>query len=303
MLRVGTRGSALARWQSARVMQRLRSAHPGLSVEERVCVTQGDLDRDTPLSHFAGPGVFTNTLSRALVDGEIDMAVHSLKDLPLVDEDGVTTAALTERGDPREALLSRRGLALSELPREAIVGTSSRRRAAQLRALNKDWHISDLRGPVGDRVEQLHRGNYDAIVLAVAGLDRLGLRDAITQVLPFATMLPAPGQAALAVQCRADDADTLRALRLIDDERIRVAVTVERAFLRALGAGDDAPAGAYAAVTRGRFPRLYLQTIALTHNGVILARTRDVVPLGNAARLGEIAAHHARAQAVSAVNA
>ncbi len=246
-LTIGTRGSALARWQTDWVLARLREAWPDLDCQTpKVFTTSGDRILDMPLPEIGGKGLFTEELENALRGGEIDLAVHSLKDLPVDDMPGLTLGAICIRADVRDVLISRSGWTLASLPPGARVGTSSLRRSAQLLAARHDLTLLPLRGNVDTRVRKVRQGEYDAIVLAAAGVLRLGLSEHITEYLPFDVMLPAPGQAALAAQCRTDDAATVGLLTAIDDADSRAAVTAERAFLWSLGGGCSAPVAAYA---------------------------------------------------------
>jgi hydroxymethylbilane synthase len=245
---LGTRGSALARAQAERVAALLAAAWPGLECEALPIVTQGDRTQSSgePLPEIGGKGLFTAELEQALRDGGIDLAVHSLKDLPTEEPVGIALGAVCLREDVRDCLVARDGLTLAELPAGAVVGTSSLRRAAQLRALRPELEIRSIRGNVDTRVRKVREGEYDAAVLAAAGIRRLGLEEIVTEWLPAETMLPAPGQGALAVQCRAGDEPALALLEAIDDPSTRAATTAERAFLRELGAGCTAPVAAYA---------------------------------------------------------
>jgi hydroxymethylbilane synthase len=245
-LTIGTRGSALARWQTDWVRARLQTAWPDLECQTRLFTTSGDRILNKPLPEIGGKGLFTEELENALRNGEIDLAVHSLKDLPIDDAPGLTLGAIPVREDARDVLISRNGWTLDTLPRGARVGTSSLRRSAQLLALRPDLTLLPLRGNVDTRIRKAMNGEYEAIVLAAAGVLRLGLGEHITEYLPFEVMLPAPGQGAMAVQCRADDASVLELLRPLDDPTPRAAVTAERAFLKALGGGCSAPVAAYA---------------------------------------------------------
>ena len=246
---IGTRGSALARWQTDHVAGLLRAAWPGLEVAVQVISTQGDRVLDTPLPQLGGKGVFTAELEIALRGGQIDLAVHSLKDLPTDDPDGLTIGAIPAREAVNDALVSRDGLPFTGLPHGATIGTSSRRRAAQLLYLRPALHMADIRGNVDTRLRKAHdpAGAYDAVILAAAGLLRLGFDAQITEPLALDVMLPAPGQGALAVQCR-NDAATLSLLAPLNDTAARLAVTAERAFLAALGGGCSLPIAAYATV-------------------------------------------------------
>lgn len=246
-LRLGTRRSALATTQSGHVADALRAA--GHEVELVEIVTEGDTNRAS-LASMGGTGVFASALRQALHAGEIDLAVHSLKDLPTAGEPGLTIAAIPARVDPRDALCARDGLTLGELGEGAVIGTGSPRRRAQLAALGLGLEFRDIRGNLGTRLAMVGPGEdeLDAIVLASAGLSRLGLRDEITELLEPIQMLPAPGQGALAVECREDDEVVLAALRPLDHEDSRAAVTAERAILAELEAGCAAPIGALAEV-------------------------------------------------------
>ena len=245
-LTVGTRGSALARWQTDWVIERLKKPWPGLECSLKFFHTSGDKILDKPLPEIGGKGLFTEELESALRSGDIDLAVHSLKDLPIDNAAGLTLGAIGAREDARDVLISNQGYTLETLPRGARVGTSSLRRSAQLLAVRPDLVLLPLRGNVDTRVRKALNGDYDAIVLAAAGVLRLGLGEHITEYLSFDVMLPAPGQGALAVQCRADDQRTIDRLAPIDDFATRNCVTAERAFLNGLGGGCSAPVAAYA---------------------------------------------------------
>ena len=252
-VRIGTRGSELALWQAEHVAGLLRAAYPEALVEIVVFTTRGDRVLDTPLPLIGGKGLFTAELEAALRDGEIDLAVHSLKDLPTDDPDGLTVGAVVERATVNDVLVSRSGAVLDELPEGATVGTSSRRRAAQLLNRRPDLRVVDIRGNVPTRISKALApdGPYDAVVLACAGLERLGRLDVVSEVLPLDVMLPAPGQGALGIQCR-DEAGSLALLRPLNHAETGVAVTAERAFLAALGGGCAVPIAAYARVEAGQ---------------------------------------------------
>ncbi|NLE76655.1 MAG: hydroxymethylbilane synthase [Chloroflexi bacterium] len=243
---VGTRGSKLALWQTRWVVQQLRVRWPSLTVEEQVIVTRGDEVRDRPLHQVGGQGVFVKQIEEALLAGEIDLAVHSLKDLPTESPPGLVIAAVPPREDPRDALVSRDGGALSDLSVGAVVGTSSRRRAAQLRHLRSDLCIRDLRGNLDTRLARLAAGQYDAVVMAAAGLARLGAAAGQQRCFSVDEMVPAPGQGALAVQTRTDAAELRSRLVGLDDAVARLAVETERAFLHTVGGGCALPVGAHA---------------------------------------------------------
>jgi hydroxymethylbilane synthase len=237
-LRIGTRGSALARTQTAHVAEQLGCAYEVVHI-----VTEGDV-ATAPLAQLGGTGVFVSALRDALLQGEIDVAVHSFKDLPTAPADGLVVAAVPRREDPRDALIARDGLTLGELPPGSRVGTGSPRRAAQLNALGLGLEIVGLRGNVDTRLGKVASGELDAVVLAYAGLRRLGRAEVVTEILDPIQVLPAPAQGALAIECRADDEATLALLRRLDDADTRAAVTAERALLAALEAGCSAPVGA-----------------------------------------------------------
>ena len=243
-----TRPSALARWQTQWVMNALKSIHPDLECEEKMITTQGDKVLDKPLPEIGGKGLFTQELESELLSGAVHCAVHSLKDLPVDNPPGLTVGCIPARAEARDALISKNGYTLATLPRGASVGTSSLRRAAQILALRPDIRIESLRGNVDTRLRKAMDGQYDAILLAGAGLIRLGLEGHVAEWLPLDVVLPAPGQGALAVQCRIDDQATLDLLAVLEDDPTRKAVTAERAFLSGLGGGCSVPVAAYASL-------------------------------------------------------
>jgi hydroxymethylbilane synthase len=247
-LRLGTRRSALATTQSGWVADRLRAL--GHTVELVEVVTEGDVSTAS-LSSLGGTGVFAAALRRALLAGEVDLAVHSLKDLPTAHHPGLVVAAVPTREDPRDVLVSSGGRTLGELGDGAVVGTGSPRRVAQLAALGMGLSFKDIRGNVDTRVAMVRDGALDAVVLARAGLARLGRLDEVAEAIDPLQVLPAPGQGALAVECRADDTDTIAALAPLEDPDTRACVTAERAVLAALEAGCSAPVGALAEVVEG----------------------------------------------------
>lgn len=240
-----TRPSALARWQTAHVIKLLKAAHPELECEERIITTSGDRIVDRPLPEIGGKGLFTSELEAALRSGEAHVAVHSLKDLPVDDSPGIITAAIPVRETAFDVLVSNSGT-LDQLPSAARVGTCSVRRTAQLLARRPDLTVLPLRGNVDTRLRKLKDGEYDAIVLAYAGLVRLGLDSHITETFSLEVMLPAPGQGALAIQCRADDVATRGLLASLHDSPTADSVSTERSFLSALGGGCSMPIAAYA---------------------------------------------------------
>jgi hydroxymethylbilane synthase len=278
-----TRPSALARWQTQFVIQALQHYHPGLECREEVITTQGDRRLDTPLPEMGGKGVFTQELEQALRQGAVQAAVHSLKDLPVEAAPDLVIGCIPPRGEVRDALVSAFGFTLDNLPPEARVGTSSVRRAAQLLHRRPDLTIVNLRGNVETRLRKAMAKEYDAIVLAGAGLARLGLLGHVSHWLPLDAMLPAPGQGALAVQCRADDQETLALLAALEDHGARRAVSAERAFLQGLGGGCAAPIAAYAQAVPNS-PVVVLQGRALSPDGsqskTITGKGEDPLELG-----------------------
>ncbi|MEX1018269.1 MAG: hydroxymethylbilane synthase [Litorilinea sp.] len=246
LIRAGTRGSALALWQTEYVIGRLAAAWPALEFRADIVRSRGDRDQHTPLPSLGGKGLFTAELELGLRTGTMDIAVHSLKDLPIADPEGLVTAAVLARDEARDVLISRRGAMLDDLPANAIIGTSSTRRCAQLLARRPDLHVQSIRGNVDTRLRKLDEGLYDAIILAGAGIKRMGLAARVTQWLPVEWFTPAPGQGALAIQCRANDAPVIQMLQSIHDAELAQLVHSERQFLAALGGGCSEPVGAYA---------------------------------------------------------
>jgi hydroxymethylbilane synthase len=243
MIQIGSRGSPLALWQAEHVKSRLVAL--GHDAVIRVITTTGDRLLHARLETVGGKGAFLKEIEEALEAGEVDLAVHSLKDVPVAAPDGLVLCAILERADPRDAVLSA-GARLDELPPGTRVGTTSLRRQCQIRAIRPDLSLADLRGNVDSRIRKLHEGQYGAILLAVAGLIRLGRQDEVTQVLEPDAFLPAPGQGAIALQCRADDLRIRTAVAVLNHPATAAAVTAERAFLAALGGGCNVPLGAYA---------------------------------------------------------
>jgi len=248
-LRIATRKSALALWQAEHVAVLLRAAHPGLAVELVPLSTRGDEILDQPLATIGGKGLFLKELEVAMLEGRADLAVHSLKDVPAELEPGFALPAMLPRADAADAFVSNDHADLAALPPGAKVGTSSLRRQAQLRALRPDLELLDLRGNVGTRLAKLDAGRYDAIVLACAGLERLGLAARIRSRLAAPDWLPAPGQAAIAIEARADQPATLALLAVLDDADTRLEVGAERAMNRALGGSCTVPVGAWCTLT------------------------------------------------------
>ena len=243
-----TRPSALARWQTQWVIQALQNIHPDLVCEEKIITTQGDKILDKPLPEIGGKGLFTQELESELLSGTVHCAVHSLKDLPVENPAGLTIGCIPVRAEVRDALISANGYTIASLPNGASVGTSSLRRIAQILSLRPDIQPQSLRGNVDTRLRKALDGQYDAIIIAGAGLTRLGLDNHVTEWLSLDVMLPAPGQGALAIQCRADDQTTLSLLAKLEDDPSRKCVTAERAFLSGLGGGCSVPVAAYAVI-------------------------------------------------------
>src|SRR6516165_3484020 len=260
-MRIGTRGSPLALWQAHHVTALLRDAAPDLRIELVEIQTAGDQVQGVPLVQLGGEGAFTKAIQQALLEKRVDLAVHSLKDLPTFVVPGLVLAAVPARGPAGDALVSLRHASFDALPSEAVVATSSLRRKAQLLHRRPDLKLVDIRGNVETRLRKLTEQNLDATILAQAGLVRLGLADCITEVLDDAWMLPAVGQGALGIECRDDDAATRQLLAAIDDAATRHAVQAERAMLRSLGGGCHVPIGAKTSLAGG----------AITLQGVVLS--------------------------------
>jgi len=247
---IGSRGSKLALWQAEQARQRLLDLKPAIDVRIEIIKTTGDVKND-PLSVIGGKGVFTKELEDALLDGRIDMAVHSLKDLPTVLPEGLWISAICEREDARDALVLRskvESASLAGLPVGAVVGTSSQRRLSQLKGQRGDVVVKDLRGNVDTRIRKLDEGQYDAVILATAGLVRLGLQDRISARISVAEMLPAVGQGAVAIETRSDNEFAVEATRMLDHHETRLSCLAERSFLRSLGGGCQFPIAAHAIV-------------------------------------------------------
>jgi len=264
-----TRSSKLARWQTNYVIQLLKQAVPNLVCEEVVITTRGDKELDKPLPEIGGKGLFTQELEAELLSGQVCAAVHSLKDLPVEDTAGLTVGAIPIRVDPRDVLVCPQSCSLEELPSGAVIGTSSLRRQAQVLHQRPDLKIKSIRGNVDTRIHKVEEGQYDAAVMAGAGITRLGLDKHIATWLPLSIMLPAPGQGALGIQCRADDKTTLAILKKINDIDSTKSVRAERAFLLALGGGCSIPVGAYAEIKEGV---IIMQGLVAETNGTHVIR-------------------------------
>ena len=285
-VRIGTRASTLARIQSTIVAEALTAA-TGLATELVLIRTEGDASAE-PLAQIGGTGVFVGSLRAALLRGEVDLAVHSLKDLPTAPAAGIALAAVPLREDPRDVVVARDGLTLGELPAGARVGTGAPRRVAQLEALGLGVEIVGVRGNVDTRIAKVASGELDAVVLARAGLARMGRVEEATEVLDPLQVLPAPGQGALAVECRAD-AVLLPVVRsALDDPATRTCVEAERALLAELEAGCSAPVGALAEVAEGDLgDELWMRAVALSFDGGLSVRRSASGPLDDAVGLGQ----------------
>jgi hydroxymethylbilane synthase len=281
--RIGSRGSQLALWQANHISALLRER--GHDVEIEIIHTTGDKITDVALAKVGTKGMFTKEIEEALAAGRVDLAVHSLKDLPTELPPGFEIAAITEREDPRDALCSRFYSRIEDLPHGARVGTSSLRRQAQLKAIRRDLDIHPLRGNVDTRLRKLEQGEYDAIILASAGLKRLDKTELIKQIIPAEIMCPAAGQGALAIEIREGDSGTGQHLAFLNDASARAATTCERALLNHLGGGCQVPIGAFAEIRSGS---LYLEAIVADPDGSKLLResrdgdVNDSEKLGNA---------------------
>jgi hydroxymethylbilane synthase len=288
----------LARWQTDAAAAALGAAWPGLGTEIQVYTTRGDLELQRPLPEIGGKGLFTAEIEAALREGEIDLAVHSFKDLPIDESAGLTIGAVLERADARDVLISRHGLPLSELPARPCIGTSSPRRAAQVLAARTDAIVLPIRGNVDTRLRKAATEDYDAVVLAAAGLIRLGLEAHVTEWLSFETMLPAPAQGALAVQCRAGDEAALSLLRAVHHAPTWAAVTAERAFLDGLGGGCGVPVAAYAAA---RGERLEIHGLVASPDGRRRIHVTRAGGAGDPVELGQRLAQDALAQGAGGI--
>ena len=283
---IATRESALALWQAEHVRSRLSALYPAAAIELLGVTTQGDRVVDRPLAAIGGKGLFIKELEAAMSEGQADVAVHSLKDVPMELPEGFVLAAITAREDPRDAFVSNRYATLAALPPSAVVGTSSLRREAQLRERHPGLRIEPLRGNVNTRLRKLDEGKYDAMILAAAGLKRLGLGDRIRALLEPDECLPAPGQGALALECRSDRPDLLSALSRLADVGTTLATTAERAFSRALSGSCQTPLAAFAQWEEGR---LWIRGLIASRDGgdvVRGERENEVADVDQAEALG-----------------
>ena len=282
-LRIATRQSPLALWQANYVKERLSRLYPDLNIELVPMVTKGDVILDTPLAKIGGKGLFVKELENALLNGDADIAVHSMKDVPMEFPDGLTLSVICKREDPRDAFVSNHYCSLAELPAQSVVGTSSLRRQCQLKALRPDLVIRSLRGNVGTRLSKLDQGEYDAVVLACAGLIRLGFHERITSFIGTEVSLPAAGQGAVGIESRVDDERIGRLLAPLADRETTACVLAERAMNRYLQGGCQVPIGGYAVWENGE---LYLRALVGALDGSIIIRAEGKSAVENAENLG-----------------
>ena len=282
---IGTRQSLLAMWQSNYIAGRLREEYPGCEVTLKKIVTKGDRILDVPLAKIGGKGLFTKEIEQELLDGTIDLAVHSLKDMPTVLPEGLCLTAITERTSAGDAFVSNKYNSIEEMPEGSVLGTSSLRRRAQLLARRPDLKIVDLRGNVDTRLKKLDEGQMDAIILAAAGLTRLGHADRIKEIIPQSYCLPAVGQGALAIECRTDNFKVRQMLDFLNDTATKQATDAERAFLGLLEGGCQVPIGVHAEVNEGR---IAMEAVIASLDGSTVLRdtaegnATDAVTLGRA---------------------
>lgn len=282
-LKIATRQSPLALWQANYVKDRLQQLYPDLTIELVPMVTKGDVILDSPLAKIGGKGLFVKELENALLTKEADIAVHSMKDVPMQFPEGLGLAVICQREDPRDAFVSHSYRTFAELPQGAVVGTSSLRRQCQLKALRTDLDIRSLRGNVGTRLSKLDNGDYDAIILASAGLIRLGLADRIASFIDVEQSLPAAGQGAVGIECRTDDAQVQALLAPLADAETTYCVRAERAMNNHLQGGCQVPIGGYAVLQQGQ---LYLRALVGDIDGSRIIRAEGKSPVENAEALG-----------------
>jgi hydroxymethylbilane synthase len=298
-LRIGTRESKLSRLQTAYTIEQLTARFPGFAVEVVPITTSGCKIQDRPIAQLGGTGVFTKELEDALLARQVDLVVHSLKDLPTELVPGLILACVLDREDPRDVLVSNSGKKFLDLPRGARVATSSRRRAAMLRSIRQDLEFVDIRGNVDTRLRKQDEGACDAMILAAAGLLRLNLQDRITEFLDPTVCTPAAGQGALAIECRQDDSELIAALQTLENPLVREQITAERAFLAELGGGCSVPAGAYC--IHDESGQLSLTVSVVSLDGKQVFRAHDRAPAAQAAALGKQLAEEMLKQGASEV--
>ena len=282
-LKIATRQSPLALWQANYVKNRLQQLYPDLTIELVPMVTKGDVILDSPLAKIGGKGLFVKELENALLNKEADIAVHSMKDVPMQFPEGLGLAVICQREDPRDAFVSHSYRTFAELPQGAVVGTSSLRRQCQLKALRPDLDIRSLRGNVGTRLSKLDNGDYDAIILASAGLIRLGLADRIASFIDVEQSLPAAGQGAVGIECRTDDMQVQALLAPLADAETTYCVRAERAMNNHLQGGCQVPIGGYAVLQQGQ---LYLRALVGDIDGSRIIRAEGKSAVENAEVLG-----------------
>lgn len=280
---IGTRQSLLALWQSNHIASLLRKQYPDCQVTLKKIVTKGDRILDVPLAQIGGKGLFTKEIETELLDGTVDLAVHSLKDMPTVLPEGLCLTAITTRANVGDAFVSNKYASFSELPQGAVLGTSSLRRKAQLLAVRPDLKIVDLRGNVDTRLRKLDEGQMDAIILAAAGLERLGHADRIREIISTTVCLPAVGQGALAIECRSDNKEVRDMLAFLNDLSTKQATDAERAFLGLIEGGCQVPIGVHAEVENDN---VKIEAVIASLNGSKVLRNNITGPAANAADLG-----------------
>lgn len=283
LLKIATRQSPLALWQANFVKHQLETLHPGLRVELVPMVTKGDVILDSPLAKIGGKGLFVKELEAALLDGRADIAVHSMKDVPMEFPQGLGLSVICRREDPRDAFVSNKYAALADLPAGAVVGTSSLRRQCQLKQLRPDLQVHSLRGNVGTRLSKLDQGEYDAIILASAGLIRLGLAERIRSFIEVEQSLPAVGQGAVGIECRSDDLAVQQLLAPLADQQTTLCVLAERAMNRRLQGGCQVPIGGYAIIEN---EQLWLRALVGELDGSQIIRAEGRGDLTAAEQLG-----------------
>lgn len=280
---IGTRQSLLALWQSNQIASLLRKQYPDCQVTLKKIVTKGDRILDVPLAQIGGKGLFTKEIETELLDGTVDLAVHSLKDMPTVLPEGLCLTAITTRANVGDAFVSNKYASFSELPQGAVLGTSSLRRKAQLLAVRPDLKIVDLRGNVDTRLRKLDEGQMDAIILAAAGLERLGHADRIREIIPTTVCLPAVGQGALAIECRSDNKEVREMLAFLNDLPTKQATDAERAFLGLIEGGCQVPIGVHAEIENDN---VKIEAVIASLDGSKVLRNNITGPAANAADLG-----------------
>ena len=282
-LRIGTRQSLLALWQSNYIAGLLQQQYPDCQVTLKKIVTKGDRILDVPLAQIGGKGLFTKEIETDLLDGSIDLAVHSLKDMPTVLPEGLCLTAITSRANVGDAFVSNKYDSFAQLPEGAVLGTSSLRRKAQLLAVRPDLKIVDLRGNVDTRLRKLDEGRMDAIILAAAGLERLGHAGRIKEIIPASVCLPAVGQGALAIECRSNDEEVRSMLAFLNDDAVKQATDAERAFLGLIEGGCQVPIGVHADVTG---TEIKIEAVIASLDGSAILRNTISGPSEQAAELG-----------------